>query len=144
MKLPILLLALGLFFLAGCQRSIEPINYGKDECYWCQMKIMDPQFGSEAITSKGRTYKFDSAECLLLYLAQSDAEHAHVAVTDFDNPHQLFAADSATFLISEKMPSPMGANLNAFKSAEQAHMYHGKNGGTLYTWPEMLKNYKDR
>ena len=142
MNIKYIFLLVLVFALVSCERGIKPIDYGKDECHWCQMKIMDPQFGSEVVTDKGRVYKFDSAECLLVYLNQAECEHSHLVVTDFDTPHKLIPADSATYLISENMPSPMGANLNAFYSATSAQSYQSEKGGELLTWQQMVSLYQ--
>lgn len=139
----IILAALPLLFFS-CQNGVRPIDYGHDECYWCQMKIMDPQYGSEVVTDKGRVYTFDSAECLVHYICEADCEHSDIMVTDFDNPHHLIRADSATYLISEKMPSPMGADLNAFASGESAESYWMTNGGTIHDWDELVALFRNK
>lgn len=135
--LVILLVILGL----GCGGELEPIKYGKDNCHWCQMKIVDPQFGSEAITTKGRCYKFDSAECLIHYLLDSGVEHTHVAVTNYELPETLMDARTSWFLVSENMPSPMGGNLNAFQSEATAKSYQEKEGGQVFNWEGINNEY---
>ena len=45
----------------------EEINYGVDACAYCKMNIVDPKFGAELITKKGRVYKFDAIECMVNY-----------------------------------------------------------------------------
>lgn len=119
---------------SGCSQSAQPIEYGKDNCHFCQMKIMDPKFGSEAITQKGRIYKFDSSECLLRYLNGSDQQHSHLLVTPFNDPKHLVDATSSWFLVSKNMPSPMGGNLNAFNSEDDARAFMQKNGGDVFNW----------
>ena len=120
MKNSISLFALLILLMTGCTREVVPIEYGMEDCHWCQMKIMDPKFGSEVITAKGRTYKFDSAECLFHYLQKSESEHSHIVVTDIQNPVNLVSAHEASFLVSEKIISPMGGNMGAFSNRETA------------------------
>lgn len=133
--------ALALTLLGGCGQNIEPIEYGKDNCHWCQMRIMDPRFGAEAITEKGRKYKFDSAECLLHYLNEAGETHSHLLVTDYEAPETLIDATTASFLISDKMPSPMGGFLNAFRDKSAAGTYMQKSGGELFDWEGIRAKY---
>lgn len=131
-----------LIISCGCGRSQVNIEYGKDNCHYCQMRIMDPKFGTEAITDKGRCYKFDSSECLLRYLKDTKKSHSHIYVTSFDNPESLINAQDAYFLVTSKMPSPMGGNLNAFASKAKAEEYQEKNGGDIYDWNGINEEYQ--
>ncbi|MCB0734141.1 MAG: nitrous oxide reductase accessory protein NosL [Flavobacteriales bacterium] len=124
--------------LASCIKVSEEIHYGKDNCHWCQMKIMDPQFGAEAITDKGRVFKFDSGECLIHYLNKTKSGHSMVLVTDYSSPKSLIDAQSAWYLISEKVPSPMGAYLSAHASEKSARSYHVAKGGMIYSWDQVI------
>ncbi|GAB4378710.1 MAG: hypothetical protein Kow0075_08900 [Salibacteraceae bacterium] len=126
----------------GCSKSKQNIEYGKDNCHLCQMRIMDPKFGAEAITDKGRCYKFDSVECLLNYLNESEAEHSHVFVTDFEQPGSLIDAQSAYFLVSKNMPSPMGGYLSAFSDVNAAEYHRSQKTGEIYTWEEIKALYQ--
>ncbi|MEX2597967.1 MAG: nitrous oxide reductase accessory protein NosL [Salibacteraceae bacterium] len=127
--------------LGACSQSTKPIEYGKDNCHYCQMKIMDPKFGTEAVTKKGRVYKFDSSECLLRYLNDSDQEHSHIVVTDFASPKTFVGADSAWFLVSKNMPSPMGGFLNAFSDKGTAEKFKNEKGGDLHDWSSIKSAY---
>lgn len=134
------LLALPLF-VWGCSSGPDPIVYGKDNCHWCQMRIMDPKFGAEAITAKGRIYKFDSGECLLHYINEAEVEHSHLLVTDFESPETLMDATTSYFLVSKNMPSPMGAYLNAFPDETTAQGYQKENGGTVFSWESIKADF---
>lgn len=127
--------------MTGCSSGPDPIVYGKDNCHWCQMRIMDPKFGAEAITDKGRIYKFDSGECLLHYLAEAEANHDQLLVTDFESPETLMDASTSWFLISKNMPSPMGAYLNAFPDETTATAYQKQNGGTVFSWESVKADF---
>jgi copper chaperone NosL len=139
--IPLILLWVATAFTSCSNSEYEPIQYGKDNCHWCYMRIMDPKFGAEAVTTKGRIYKFDAAECMINYLHQSEVEHKHLLVTDYDKPSTLTPAENCFYLVSEKMMSPMGGNLNAFETKERAERYKNKNGGTIYTWKEIVNEY---
>jgi len=41
-------------FLTSCTPKPEKIAFGKDNCAECKMPIMDPKFGGEIVTKKGK------------------------------------------------------------------------------------------
>jgi copper chaperone NosL len=126
-----------IFVLMSCGLDPEPINYGKDLCAHCNMKIMDKRHGAELVTSKGKIYKFDSGECLIDFIAHnsiSEENIGHTLVTGYDNPGQLINAVDAAFLISKNLPSPMGAFLTAFSKKEEAQKKQQETGGVIYDW----------
>lgn len=132
-----------LLLTTACGKTKEPIEYGSDNCHHCQMRIMDPKFGAESITSKGRCYKFDSAECLLHYVNETESKHSHLYVTDFDQPKTLIDATQAFYLVSENMPSPMGGYLNAFTNKSNAEKHQDINGGEIFNWETLKSQYQE-
>ena len=116
--------------ISGCSVAPSKIEYGKDTCSFCDMTIVDKTHAAEFVTKKGRAYKFDAVECLINDLKEKDEnDMAYILVTDFSNPTILINAKEATYLVSEALKSPMGANLSAFKIKEDIqHM------GDLYNW----------
>ena len=75
---PISITLYGLFFLllTSCSTKPEPFAYGKDNCHTCKMGIMDPKFGTELITTKGKIYKFDDVSCMQYFLKSNTREKA--------------------------------------------------------------------
>ena len=127
----------------SCEIKPQPISYGSDVCPFCSMTIIDNQHASELITSKGRAYKFDAIECLLNYRREIDPEDVAIYVCNhYTQPGELINMDKATYLISEGIPSPMGAYLTAFDSQEAAAGAQGEHGGTLYTWTTLLEHWE--
>lgn len=127
----------------GCKPEVSPIQYGHDTCHWCQMQIADPKFGAEAVTAKGRTYKFDSAECLLYYMAETESDHAFLMVTDFSTPDIFVGATEASYLVCKKMPSPMGGYISAFGKKHVADEFQNQAGGEVFTWSQMLEKFSE-
>ncbi len=125
-----------IFIFLSCGLEPEPINYGVDICAHCNMKIMDKRYGAEFISSKGKVYKFDSGECLIEYTAQNNIPESvgMKLVTDFGNPGNLINTKEAAFIISQRLPSPMGAFLTAFSSKKAAQAKLEEVGGELYDW----------
>ena len=127
----------------SCEIKPQPISYGSDVCQFCSMTIIDNQHASELVTSKGRAYKFDAIECLLNYRREIDAEDVAMYLCNhYTEPGELITMEEATFLISEGIPSPMGAYLTAFNSHEAAEGAQGEHGGTLYTWTTLIEHWE--
>lgn len=133
-----LIFILSLFtFLSACGPSgSEPINFGKDQCHYCRMTILNPKFGAELITKKGRVYKYDAAECVVNQLEEENIDYAGIFAIAYDKPQELKPVDSLHFVISPDFRSPMGANLAAFADETQLSEKHREN---TMSWEELRK-----
>lgn len=130
-----------LLLLSGCNSGApRPINYGEDPCHYCKMTVVDPIHGAELITAKGRIYTFDALECLINYTKDTGVEAGDRALTNvFEDPGALVDVEQAVFLISKNLPSPMGANLTAFKTMKEAEAAQKEKSGIIYTWEALLE-----
>lgn len=137
------LLLISLLF-AACNVSPQPINYGSDACHFCDMTIVDRQHASQMVTAKGKAYKYDAIECMVHSLQDEfkDTEMAHYLVADFHQPGELIDAKTATYLVSEKIQSPMGENLSAFLNEESGQNAVERFTGDVYTWKEIQDHLK--
>lgn len=133
------LVILALFSLNSCSTGPQSIEYGNDGCHFCKMTIVDKIHGSELISDKGKVFKFDATECMHNYISDNKELPIGGLFTNYyEAPTAFIPTKEATFLISEQLPSPMGANLTAFKTKESAEKVQAEKGGKLYTW-EALK-----
>ena len=124
--------------LVSCTVEESPILYGKDACHYCMMNIVDKQHAAEIVTQKGKPFKYDAIECMMRDILERDENSiALYLMTDYFSPGKLVDATEATYLISENLPSPMGANLTGFQSKSKAEEIHKEKGGTLYSWSEL-------
>ena len=133
-----------LLVLSGCNVSPQAIDYGNDGCHFCKMTIVDKVHGAEIVTNKGKVYKFDASECMINFLDEFEdsSEIKHFLTNHFTEPEVLIDATKATFLISENVPSPMGAFLTAFKDKNEAEKIQSEKGGTMYSWEKLLEHLK--
>ena len=128
-----------LLILVSCTVSPKAIDYGNDGCHFCRMTIVDKVHAAEIVTKKGKTYKFDATECMVSFLNEFDTSTIKLYLSnDYNVPESLIDATQSTFLITESIPSPMGAYLSAFKTKEEAIAMQSQKGGKLYTWNELL------
>ena len=138
-----LTLALLLLFLS-CNVSPKPIEYGSDGCHFCKMTIVDKVHAAEVVTKKGKVYKFDASECMIKFMEDFDTSEIELYLSNnYTEPETLIDATKATFLISENIPSPMGAFLSTFKNKADAEKFQAEKGGDLYTWETLLAKLKD-
>ena len=130
--------------LFSCKVEPQKINYGQDHCAFCEMTVVDKTHASEYVTKKGKSYIFDSIECLVKQINRENnvSDLAFVLVSNYLNPGELIDAKKATYLITDKIKSPMGANLSAFNSLENAKKVQQEFGGTLYSWPQLKVKFK--
>jgi copper chaperone NosL len=136
----IAVLLLSIFF-SSCSVKPVPINYGKDQCTHCKMTIMDTKFGAQLVTSKGRTFLFDSDECLINYLKKNTTPeniYRFMVVTDYANPSTLIDAKSAFYLHGKNIQSPMGGNLASFAKEEEARKIQKNTGGDIIHWDSIF------
>ena len=135
MMCKLMLLSCTLAMLLACTPEPREIAYGKDMCAYCKMSVVDAQFASEAVTSKGKVFVFDAIECMVPYvLEQGSRSFAHLLVSDYSTPGTLVDARKAAYLVSESIPSPMGKNLSAFGGQQAAQSVMEEKGGKLFNW----------
>ena len=136
-----LLITLALF-LFSCSVEPQEINYGQDACSYCKMNIVDQQHAAELVTKKGKVFKYDAIECMINDKENNNVDNVGLyLVMDYNNPNTFIPAEESSFLISENVPSPMGGNLSAFNSKEEAEKVREKQSGTVYAWSSVKKQF---
>lgn len=139
----LLIFSAGLLLLLSCDIKPVKINYGKDGCHYCSMTIVDNQHAAEILNDKGKAFKYDAIECMLNDLkTRPSSEIGMILVNDYNNPGELVFADEATYLISQGIPSPMGAFLSAGKDSSQILALKESEGGEIYTWTMIKEKFK--
>ena len=130
-----------ILLLSGCSQEPAEIHYGSDECDYCKMMITDERFTSQLVTGKGKSYTFDSIECLVSYQKEHghELENAKLWVNNYSNPGQWLDAGQVRYVKSEVIQSPMGESLLALPTAEAAEKHIAENPGQLMKWEEVRK-----
>jgi copper chaperone NosL len=124
------------FLLMGCNPKAEKINLGKDQCAECKMTIVDPKFGAEIVTKKGKVYKFDDTHCIAVFLERRGVELSNIHQTlfvQYNAPGEFVKVKSAEFVVSSQFKSPMGGNAAAFKNASEARKKSAEIEGSRVT-----------
>ena len=139
-KSTFLLYLTGLLWLSSCSSGPEPFAFGKDLCHTCKMGIIDPKFGAELITKKGKIYKFDDVTCLNQYLrsnATGQADISQLLVINFEKENDFLPIDQAIFVLGPAVKSPMGSHAAAFASRVKAEKMNTTLQGELLSWKEV-------
>lgn len=125
--------------LTSCSVSPEPLRYGVDACDHCKMILMDKNFGAEAVTSKGKIFRFDDVNCMKSWIDKSsnDQELKFIMVVDFNNEGKLIDATKASFVVADQVRSPMGSSTAAFADHSVAEKYSDDWGGELKNWGQL-------
>lgn len=136
-KVALLLLPILAITISSCSNSIPNINFGKDDCDFCKMKIMDKKFGIAFSTPKGRTFKFDDAHCYTAYLKEFPTEVAQTYVVCFDDPEKLIDSKTAFFASGQDIKSPMGGGVAFFKDKASSAKFF-PNASAFGTYQEYV------
>lgn len=130
-----------LLFISACSSAPQQIKIGIDNCQFCKMTISDIKYGAEAITNKGKVFKFDDINCLLIYIKEGNLKKADIKdvyFTDFCSSHQLFIQSNIFLLKSDELKSPMGGNIAAYSSNDSLKLYTEKLKGQAVTWDQLI------
>jgi copper chaperone NosL len=131
-----------LLMLSSCSAQPEPFKYGTDDCHACKMTIMDPKFGCEIITNKGKIYKFDDVICVSRFLKEgtlSEKDIKQTVVINFEKQNDFLDINKAVFVVAAEVRSPMNSNAAAFASKELAEKFNTGKTGTILNWKELLR-----
>ncbi|UKM65986.1 nitrous oxide reductase accessory protein NosL [Flavobacteriaceae bacterium GSB9] len=131
------------YILLNCNAKPQAIDYGNDGCHFCKMTIVDKLHAAEIVTKKGKVYKFDATECMINFMKTFNNQNIKLYLSNnYKAPGDLIDATQATFLISENIPSPMGAFLSAFKTKADAENAQLEKGGKLFSWEALIEHLK--
>lgn len=142
MKFPsVISLAILALILFSCSAQPEPFKYGKDVCHTCKMSIVDPKFGCQLITSKGKIFKFDDIVCLSRFLKSGSVQEKDIkqeVVINFEKENDFLDVNKTFFVVGPEVKSPMGSHAAAFANKEAAEKFNAGKTGTILTWKELL------
>lgn len=121
------IVALGLLPIAGCDRGSADgppnLRLGEDVCVQCNMIISDVRWATATVVEGPRGSEarlFDDFNCQINF----EVEHQDVVIVDrWSHDHatsQWMPTSEATFLMAEKLRTPMGSRMAAFADAQSA------------------------
>lgn len=114
------------------------IAWGREPCGHCHMTLADPRFAAESLTRTGKALVFDDVACLAAWLGETRTVVASSWVANFAAPGEWLRADTAVYLQSDTLRTPMASGLAALAPGRQADSVRSMLGGRLLTWSEVL------
>lgn len=139
--LSIFSLFISVIILTSCSSETEPINYGKDNCSFCKMTIMDHKFGSELVTKKGKIHKFDDISCMYNYLKTNnlaEEKFSYMVVSQFEKPNDFLDVKNAIFITASQFKSPMMGNTAAFVDDKKVeNILKNDSTAKVNTWQQL-------
>jgi copper chaperone NosL len=140
MKKTILNLCLSILFLLGCSAAPDPVIFGSEFCNHCAMAIHDHRYGGLILTKKGKSYKFDSLECMLKFesekLDKSEVVSARYVFNTFKKG-ELVKLENAFYLRIPSLRSPMGQGIWASDSSLEISNAKNEHGGEVLNWSQL-------
>ncbi|MCC5914716.1 MAG: nitrous oxide reductase accessory protein NosL [Balneolaceae bacterium] len=130
--------------MTACEPKPQPVELGSDQCSYCRMMITDREFASQVLNNQGRSFKFDSVECMAAYDLSADetTEFHSLWVPDFKDPETWLPSEEAIYLKSKTLRSPMGLNLTAYSTRESAEEMKQEYGGEIVSYAEVKELVK--
>ena len=119
----------------ACGGTPPPIDYGVQGCDYCRMQIDDPRYGGQVITTTGKSYAFDSVECLAAFAESFDASRVRmIRVADFSDPGRLIPVAEARFYQDPQRGGPMGGGWLAVSADADSAWLASNVRGTPAEW----------
>jgi len=133
---------LSVILFSSCSSQPEPFRYGQDLCHTCKMGIIDPKFGGELITTKGKLYKFDDLNCMALFIRSGKVPQSQIdkmVVINYEKEQDFIEVQKSYFLLSSALKSPMGGNTAAFASQDAAQKLNNDINGKIIRWNDFCE-----
>jgi copper chaperone NosL len=117
------------------------IAFGSAVCEHCHMTISEPRFAAQLVTTRHRTRGFDDPGCLAAFVASGEMPHDQIHslwVNDYLEPGTLLPAESALFVRSDSLLTPMSSHVVAVGRRGAADSLARALSGIVLTWPEIV------
>jgi copper chaperone NosL len=116
---------------------------GRPCCDYCRMIITKKSFGGGMVTTKSNVaLTFDATECLAAYfltLHQDTVGVRSMWSIPFDRPSEKVHARRGYYVQTDSLPSPMGLNLSAYISANEARQAALNFHGRVMRWGDVVE-----
>lgn len=109
-----------------------PIRYGRSVCDFCGMIINEARYAAGAVLEDGTSRLFDDIGDMVLYFRAHPEEKPLAFFVHDYRTEQWIRAETAFYVVSAQILSPMGHGIAAFAQRPQAEAFAlEKNGRVL-------------
>lgn len=144
----ILVTVIFLLSLTACGQAAEAtptppqVHYGEDICKFCGMIVSESRYAAAYVIKDGHSHLFDDiGDMVQLHLRQPE-EAVAFFVHDYETEAWM-RAETAYFVHSETLPTPMLSGLAAFTTEERAKTLAAELDGQILTFEELLMYYRE-
>jgi copper chaperone NosL len=138
------LILVGIITIACSQTPVldQPpeIRYGQDVCDECNMIINEPRFAAAYYTSDGEARRFDDIGDMCTYHLKHQEEVDRFYVHDYDTEEWL-QAETATFVLSEQVYTPMAFGVVAFTERASADSFAERENGIVMSFEHLMDHF---
>lgn len=137
--------------LVACGGQVDPepappvIHYGEDLCEFCGMIISDERYAAGYLTRDGAEHIFDDLGGMFRSHLQTQdaAQVAAFFVHDYEDVTWI-RAETAHYVLSQDLPTPMLSGLVACDTAEKAQALAAEVNGRVLTFEDVLAYYQEQ
>lgn len=126
--------AVWVVLFSSCSKGPKPIEYGKDDCSFCKMTVMDKRFAVEIISRKGKVFIMDDLICARQFITSGGLEVGEVEsvyVSNFNGQNDLLLLKNSFLVKSPSINGPMQGHEGVFATENEANDFIQKNEGIL-------------
>ncbi len=123
--------------LSACGKKEAKIEYGKVDCDFCKMKLMDNKFGVLMISDKGRNFHYDDINCFKRFQEENNISSKEIHISCTDKPGELVPIETAYFIHSDNIKTPMASGIAAYSSEEIANKTAKELQSNILKWVDI-------
>ncbi len=127
---------------ANADPSPPPIHFGEDVCEFCGMIISEQGYAAGYVTADGHGHSFDDIGDMIQAQLKNPEDVSAYFANDFAGEGWI-RAETAYFVYSPDLPTPMLSGIVAFASLEAAEAFAAENQGEVFSLDELFTRYKE-
>lgn len=135
-------LSLILILTAACDNTPDletppEIRYGEDPCDRCLMIINEARYAASYVTGTGDVRRFDDIGGMFAYVQEIPENIVVFWVHDFET-EEWVKGKEAHYVAADGLRTPMGFDIVAFSTKNQAEKFAAESSGTIHTFESLM------
>lgn len=114
------------------------IRYGEDACDRCLMIINEARYAASYVTEAGDVRRFDDIGEMFAYTQEVPETIIVFWVHDYEK-EEWIKGNEAHYVAADGLRTPMGFDIVAFSTLEEAESLAAETGGTVHTFNSLVE-----
>jgi copper chaperone NosL len=127
---------------ANAELAPPTVHYGEDVCEFCGMIVSEEAYTAGYVTRDGHGHTFDDIGDMVQSHLKMQEDVRAFFVHDYESKAWI-RAETAHYVLSRDLPTPMLSGLAAFAAAEKATDFAIKVDGKGLTFDQLLTHYRE-